>query len=249
MDPNAALILGDAAIPSKLSLVANLVIRTTTPGNKLTIINDQITGNGGLTVQGNAVVRLTNSNNTFLGATTITGTGTPKLYVDGAKNGDGDVIVDSTGILGGVGSVVGAVTNRGSLAPGDANTTPATLTLAGNLTNAANSHWAIDLSGTAADKLAVGGNIDLSAFDSLDVSRIGTGFSWVIATYAGTLTGTFNNVTSGYFVDYGTGSNSQITLIAAVPEPATFTLVALGLIALQTKRRRHSQHHRLAWPR
>ena len=39
----------------------------------------------------------------------------------------------------------------------------------------------------------------------------GQGLSWVIATY-GTLTGTFNNVTSGYTVNYGTGTNSQITL-------------------------------------
>jgi hypothetical protein len=85
---------------------------------------------------------------------------------------------------------------------------------------AANSHLAIELSGATADKLAIigGGNLDLSALGNfLDVTGAGTGSSWVIATYAGTLTGTFESITSGFSVDYGTGTNSQITLHGAVP--------------------------------
>jgi hypothetical protein len=100
--------------------------------------------------------------------------------------------------------------------------TPGTLTLTGDLKDANTTtpvatvaHWAIDLSGTSADKLVVNGNIDLSAVDNLDISGTGSGTSWVIATYAGTLTGTFDAVTAGYTVDYGSLSNSQITLHAA----------------------------------
>jgi len=55
----------------------------------------------------------------------------------------------------------------------------------------------------------------LAGVDNLDISGVGSGTSWVIATYAGTLTGTFDSVTPGYTVDYGTLSNSQITLNAA----------------------------------
>jgi hypothetical protein len=80
----------------------------------------------------------------------------------------------------------------------------------------ANSHLAIELSGASADKLSITGNLDLSALANiLDVTGPGTGSSWVIASYTGTLTGTFETITSGYSVDYGTGSNSQITLNAA----------------------------------
>jgi hypothetical protein len=125
------------------------------------------------------------------------------------------------GLLGGTGSIAGNVTNNGIVAPGAVAGTPGTLTLTGNLTDgstaspvATASHWAIELNGAAADKLVVGGNIDLSAVDNLDVTGTGSGTSWVIATYAGTLAGTFDVVTPGYSVDYGSGSNSQITLNA-----------------------------------
>jgi hypothetical protein len=127
------------------------------------------------------------------------------------------------GLLGGTGSIAGNVTNNGIIAPGAVAGTPGTLTFTGNITDgstaapvATASHWAIDISGAAADKLAVTGNIDLSAVDNLDITRTGSGTSWVIATYTGTRTGQFDSVTPGYSVDYGTGSNSQIT-VTAVP--------------------------------
>jgi hypothetical protein len=77
-----------------------------------------------------------------------------------------------------------------------------------------NSHFAVELQGATADRLAITGNLDLSALvNNLDVIDLGlTGMSWVIATYTGTLTGTFENITPGYSIDYGTLSNSQITL-------------------------------------
>jgi hypothetical protein len=43
------------------------------------------------------------------------------------------------------------------------------------------------------------------------VTGTGTGTSWTIATYTGTLTGTFENVTNGYDVTYGGG---MITLLS-----------------------------------
>ena len=123
--------------------------------------------------------------------------------------------------------------------------------MTGDVTDSASSSWAIELSGTSSDLLAVTGNIDLSAVDSLNVTGSGTGASWVIATYTGTLAGTFDTVTSGYSVDYGTGTNSQITLHtpgsgasglahAAVPEPGTI-LLGLFAVGLATvfRRRNH----------
>jgi fibronectin-binding autotransporter adhesin len=205
--------------------------------------------NSALTVQNSARVVLNNANNDYGGNTIITtsvnqagmsGIANAALIVNGAKTGAGTVDIrtrcnanlacsnaaatgiSGVGILGGTGSVAGAVTNGGTIAPGAVDGTPGTLTLTGNLTDAsiaspvaAPSHWAIELSGTAADKIAVGGNISLTAVDNLDISGVGTGGSWVIATYVGTLTGTFDVVTPGYYVDYGTGTNSKITLSRA----------------------------------
>jgi hypothetical protein len=84
------------------------------------------------------------------------------------------------------------------------------------------------LSGASADKLVVGGNLDLSSTDYLDVSGRGSGTSWVIATYDGTLTGVFNNVTIGYAVNYGSGSHSQITLYFGSGDFNSDTLVDAG---------------------
>jgi hypothetical protein len=81
-----------------------------------------------------------------------------------------------------------------------------------------NSHLAIELSGTNADKLAITGNLDLAGagpgdtnFNYIDVSGVGSGTSWLIATFTGTLTGVFESITPGYSVTYGSG---QITLNA-----------------------------------
>ena len=155
-----------------------------------------------------AVVHL-NGANSYAGSTAVTGTGSPKLFVNGTKTGTGTITVDSVGTLGGSGSVAGNITNSGTISPG---TSIGTLTALGNVTMNANSHLAIELSGGSADKLAVGGNLNLATVDFLDITGVGQGLSWVIATYTGTLTGTFNNVTPGYSVNYGTGTNSQITL-------------------------------------
>jgi hypothetical protein len=62
------------------------------------------------------------------------------------------------------------------------------------------------------------GDFDLGALaNTLSVTGSGTGNSWVIATYTGALIGTFENITSGYSVDYGTGSNGQVTLNLSGP--------------------------------
>jgi hypothetical protein len=57
------------------------------------------------------------------------------------------------------------------------------------------------------------GGLDLSAAsNSLTVAGTRVGTSWIIASYAGALTGTFESVAPGYSVNYGAGSNSVITL-------------------------------------
>jgi autotransporter-associated beta strand protein len=168
------------------------------------------TTGGKITKNGSGTLTLTGSN-LYTGVTTITAGTLLVNNTSGSGTGTGAVTISAAGTLGGTGTIAGAITNNGTIAPG---ASVGTLTASSNVTNGANSHWAIELDGTSSDQLVVGGNINLSAVDFLDVTGTGSGSGWVIATYAGTLTGTFDTVTAGYTIDYGTGSASQITLNA-----------------------------------
>jgi hypothetical protein len=237
-------IFGSAGSPSTITLSAASGQGLNFTGSGKTIINDTIQDsspgiNNPLIVSNNSTTTfngpqitdgdfsVTGSNSTVIingprssaggstpGNIAITGPGA-KLVVNNSMTGIGTVTIDdSTATLAGTGSIDGDVTNNGTIAPGDETLTPGTLTLTGNVTNNADSRWLIGLDGATAGMLDIGGNVDLAALDSLDVVGSGTG-PWVIATYAGTLTGTFDNITPGYAVDYGTGSNSEITLMTA----------------------------------
>jgi multidrug efflux pump subunit AcrA (membrane-fusion protein) len=130
----------------------------------------------------------------------------------------GGVTVAALGSLGGTGIIAGTVTNNGVIAPGDGGV--GTLSVTGNVTEATGAILQIELSGASADKLAVTGNIDLSAAgDALSVTGAGTGSSWVIGTYTGSESGVFDSITSGYTVTYAGGN---ITLNAAVGFPGDF---------------------------
>jgi hypothetical protein len=163
-----------------------------------------IIGGGNLTKTAGATQIL--AGNSTLGTVAVNG-GT--LRTNATMTASGGVTVAAAGTFGGTGTVVGTVANNGILAPGDAGV--GTLNVTGNLTNGAGSHWAIELSGSTADRIAVTGSINLTAADSLDVTGAGSGTSWLIGTYTGPLTGTFDNVTAPYTVTY-TGGN--ITLNA-----------------------------------
>ena len=87
-----------------------------------------------------------------------------------------------------------------------------TLTLESDLTVSAGSRVAIELNGLLADRLDVGGDLNLSGAEYLDV-RAARG-PWVIATYGGTMTGTFDYVTPGYVVDYTTAGQVILNSMA-----------------------------------
>lgn len=163
--------------------------------------------------------------NTYSGGTNVS-IGTLLVNnTSGSGTGAGAVSVGSLGTLGGTGTISGAVTNSGKISPG---ASIGTLTINNNVTMSANSHLAIEISPSGADRLVVGGNLDLSAVDFLDVTGRGSGNSWVIATYGGTLSGVFNNIPPGYNVNYGSGIHSQITLYFGSGDFNGDTLVDAG---------------------
>jgi hypothetical protein len=89
------------------------------------------------------------------------------------------------------------------------------------------------------DLLSIMGDLDLSsASDSLNIQVADfVEGEYVLATYTGSLTGQFNNVSlpENYRIDYGSGTNSAIKL---VPEPSAIALILSGgLFALGRRRR------------
>jgi len=154
--------------------------------------------------------------NTYTGTTTVNG-GT--LIVNGSLAAASAVTVASNATLGGTGTIGGSVTvqSGGTLSPGTTGVgtlTVGSAALAGRL--------AMQVDGENVDRLAVAGNLDISAC-TLDFSKLIGGITrleYVIATY-GSLTGSaFAGVTGlphGYqlFID---SANRRIMLVGQLIE-------------------------------
>lgn len=88
------------------------------------------------------------------------------------------------------------------------------------------------------DRLTVYGDLTLDAGSILDIIYPSVPVHnehYVIASYSGSLTGTFGtiNLLPGWQINYGTGSNSDITLLSTAPEPGTLILLVLGSLAVR----------------
>ena len=187
------------------------------------IIEPQISNgssSGGIIKTGTGVLQLGLGNglSDYTGPT-ILSNGT--LRVSGASTNQGDYVVTPNGTLAGDGLIGLAsgktVTVNGSLAPGNPDET-ATLTVTGAGSNAVtfgnDGELAISLTDTTNDKLAINGSLDLSGtLDKVTVTGTGPkGVAHVIVTYTGTLTGTFDEVSDGYKLIYGSGEIALMTV-------------------------------------
>lgn len=185
-----------------------------------------ISGSGGVRQAGTGTTTL-NGNNTYSGSTSVTA-GT--LLVNVTQTGTGAVSVSSGATLGASGKMSGAVTITGTLAPGisgigtletgQVGATPRTTTINGTLQIETNGS-----AGTPTDVLNAAGALTLGASSVLDFNAIGTALtapSYVIASYAGTLSGTFGTVTElpfGYSLVYNYNNGDTSTNIALVKTP------------------------------
>lgn len=186
-----------------------------TTGTKFAIsrpITESSSGSYGIIKQGTGLLNL-NAVNSYSGGTTLSA-GTLAL-------GSGGSIDDSSSIEIGAGAEFD-VTSLSSYAM--LSTQPFTFDLdpAGG-----GSAGLLDATGTILD--IANGNVSFNPLDTLDDPF------YVLANY-GSLTGTqFASVTApaGYTIDYNYLNGNQIALTAAaVPEPSTFALAALGLFGL-----------------
>jgi autotransporter-associated beta strand protein len=174
--------------------------------------NQAFTGAGGLTKK--SAGRLAMSGNSTYGGTTKVEAGA--LLVNGTHAGGAAYTVDSGATLGGIGNIGSAVTVNGALAPGDG---VGTLTVNNNVSFGTSGIFdvQIDAAGNVADRLNVMGNLNLSGLsDMLRLSLAGGALPLAgpltIASYTGSLTGTFNLDNANFTINYGDGSNDIITI-------------------------------------
>ena len=194
---------------------------------------------GGITKTGSGILTLNNAS-TYSGPTVVSA-GT--LYVNGSLNGTSATTIASGATLGGTGDIVtGTVSFSGA-----------------GFVNAGNSVGelgvaAADLSGGTLlveydtstlgliDLFSVVGALDIAGaavdFNSLGLGLDGTS-TYTFATYGSLTGGSFSLVSdlpSGYQLDYGTGTNSSISLVP-VPEARSALLGGLGALMLLRRRR------------
>lgn len=129
------------------------------------------------------------------------------IIPDGKTLADTPVTVAAAGTLAGSGSVATATNAAGTLTPGISGIgtlTTGDTTLTGT--------YRCDVTGATSDVL-VAANLDLTGATLTVNAETPTATSYTIATYSGTLTGTFATVPEGYQVDYATPG--QVKLVKA----------------------------------
>src|SRR6185369_14415201 len=162
-------------------------------------LSSAISGTGTLTKSGDGLLVLSGAN-TYSGATLLTG-GT--LQVDGAS-GSGTLTSSAGTVLAGSGTINGAVTVGGKLNPGPL-TGPGIFKAHGGLVLAAGSTLAFDLSAADPSNPAVNDSVDVLGNLTLNNNSITInisatpqlGSSYLLFTYSGTLSGSFNPTISG----------------------------------------------------
>jgi len=176
-----------------------------------------ISGTGSVTKLGAGTLTLTGSN-IYSGITTVTNGNLMVMNTAGSATGSGSVYIGNGDTLGGTGSVAGTVTMHanGTVAPG---ASAGTLTASSGLTLSGT--YQCEINGANADKLVVGGALNISS-GTLDIDLLSGGATetvYVIATY-GSLTGssfaTVTNLPANYEIDYAYNGN-QIALVQLTP--------------------------------
>lgn len=237
--------LNDGASLSQSTLTNNGLVAVNQSGN--TTLSTAITGSGGFQKLGSGILTVT-SNNTFMGATTVSA-GTFK--VDGSL-GSGSLSVAANAWLMGTGTINGPVTVSGTLAPGSS---PGVITL-GSLVLTSTSTTLIEVAGTVRGtdydgvNIAAGGGVTYGGIlqFSFGASALPEG-TYTIFDFTGPSSGSLASVESsgfyaGTWTPVGSGTYQivkdaqTVTFsqssgdVIVVPEPTTIALAAVGIGAM-----------------
>jgi len=250
-DANYSTISGNGALTiaqgHTLTGTGYVTTKLTNQGTVQVGSNDVLTVTGGsLLNQGQLLV----SANGTLNAGTVT-SGYVQDSVSAVTTVDGLLQARSfqleAGTLKGSGTIQADVTNLGgTIAAGNS---PGTLSVDGNLTLGADSLLVVEvaglLQGVQYDWLKVAGNVTLGGSLQFDFGsykpKIGETYNF-LTSGNGFIGGTFANALSnGYELTLNYGSNgiiAKVSSVSAVPEPATYGLMMLGLGVLGAYARR-----------
>ena len=230
-----------------------LTVNGTNSGSGTVTVASGATLNGGGSITGMVVVGGTLSGSLTLNGDAQINTGASAAA--GAFNGNvaNNGLITSNLVIGAGKTLSGSGTNSGTtsitggtLSPGNGASSTATMTL-NNSVMLNSSAFVLNIDGATSDQLTINGALDLSSGNdtlTLSILNPGSSSSYTIATYTGVLTGTFADISTltaaGYTIDYGTGSNSAITVVA-VPEPSTWAMMlgGIGMLRLCQKRRNY----------
>ena len=215
-------------------------------------LSGAISGTGSFTMAGSGTTTLSGAN-TYTGGTTINAGTLLANNTAGSALGSSTVTVQSSGTLGGNGSIAGPVTiaSGGKLTPGSGGA--GALSLSNGLTlqsgatttfliNSAANFTSINILGNS---IAYGGDLEFNILNYTPAD--GNIFTLFNMTGGATTSGAFSNVRAGGLNFVGnngvwtasSGSHayefSQATgqlSVTVVPEPSTYALLALGALAL-----------------
>ena len=181
-------------------------VRIDTDGHDITIAQNLLENGsspgGGLTKQGTGALALSGTN-TYTGTTSVT---TGSLVVTGSIATSATTVAAGA-VLGGTGTT-GVVSVAGTIAPGSSGI--GILTTGNTILTGT---YACEISGSDCDKLSAA-TLDITGA-TLTLSGTPTADSYVIATYTGTLAGSFHfTPPSGYALNYATAG--EIKLVKSV---------------------------------
>lgn len=213
--------------------------------NSSAVVNFAANTSGGLTKTGSGILTLTGSN-TYTGATEVNA-GTLIVGVSGTGSLASAVTVASGATLGGSGVISGPVTVNGTLAPGNS---PGSLTINNSLTLADGAFVAMELAGTGAGQydhinvtgtLTLDGVIKVSLIDGFDPAG-GNSFvlfsGWSGSIVDNGFTFDFTDAVLSGDMTWDTADFLTTGAITVVPEPSTWALLSLGVMALGWRFRR-----------
>lgn len=235
---------------------SNLVVRGS---NDLTL-NGAISGFGSVTMNGTGKLILTGTDSYTGGASGITNVNSGTMLVNGSLTGS-SASVAAGATLGGSGSIAGAVTSTGTIAPGSGGI--GTLTIGNALTLNDTSKLAVDLGSAGshdlinvATDLTVPNTGGVVTVNLANAGGMGAG-TFTLIDYTGTLNGDFSTLVLGtqpggftYSLINNSGNTSvdlQVTPAASglngatgVPEPGSLALALIAIGSTMVYRRRKS---------